>query len=50
MKGGGGPAVLPPVLVSEAPVLYESAHCSAGTVMKGFVQTRTDGGTSNITI
>lgn len=47
--GGGGwrrPSCAPPPLVSEAPVLYESANCSGGTAMKGFLQTGTDGGTN----
>lgn len=34
VEGGDGPAVPPPLLVSEAPVLYESDNCSRG--IKGF--------------
>lgn len=40
-SGGGrsGPSCAPPCLVSEAPVLNESANCSGGMVMKGVLQT-----------
>ena len=44
-RGGGrsGPSCAPPCLVSEAPVLNESANCSGGTVMKGVLRTGTVG-------
>lgn len=36
------PSCAPTLLISEAPVQYESANCSGGTALKGFLRTGTD--------